>query len=121
MSKCLYCYKELSDEVDFHQKCSMAFFGTKKAPSLPYGLHQMAEMAKNVIESSVSIPGVQAKLSMSLDNELGNRKERLTVVGALGGNYIFKPPTNDFPEMPQNEHLSMRIAESLGINVVPSS
>jgi len=121
MSKCLYCYKELSDEVDFHQRCSLAFFGTKKAPRLPYGLHQMAEMAKNVIESSVSIPGVQAKLSMSLVNELGNRKERLTVVGALGGNYIFKPPTKDFPEMPQNEHLSMRIAESLGINVVPSS
>jgi serine/threonine-protein kinase HipA len=46
---------------------------------------------------------------------------RLTVVGALGGNYIFKPPTKDYPEMPQNEHLTMRIAQAFGINTVKSS
>ncbi|RLD40754.1 MAG: type II toxin-antitoxin system HipA family toxin, partial [Bacteroidetes bacterium] len=37
------------------------------------------------------------------------------------GNYIFKPPVNNFPEMPQNEHATMRIAEAFGIKVVPSS
>ncbi|MEE9362246.1 MAG: HipA domain-containing protein [Cellulophaga sp.] len=42
-------------------------------------------------------------------------------MGALGGNYIFKPPSTDYPEMPQNEHLTMRIAESFGIQTVPSS
>jgi len=46
---------------------------------------------------------------------------RLTVVGALGGNYIFKPPTEHYPEMPQNEHVTMRIAEAFGINTVQSS
>src|SRR5690606_23813195 len=46
---------------------------------------------------------------------------RLTVVGALGGNYIFKPPSADYPEMPQNEHVTMRIAEYFGIQTVPSS
>jgi serine/threonine-protein kinase HipA len=48
-------------------------------------------------------------------------KGRLTVVGALGGNYIFKPPSNQFAEMPENEHLTMRIAESFGIKTVKSS
>jgi serine/threonine-protein kinase HipA len=43
------------------------------------------------------------------------------VVGALGGNYIFKPPSEHYPEMPQNEHLTMRIAEAFGIRTVPSS
>ncbi len=42
-------------------------------------------------------------------------------MGALGGNYIFKPPSDHFPEMPENEHLTMRIAEAFGINVVKSS
>jgi serine/threonine-protein kinase HipA len=42
-------------------------------------------------------------------------------VGALGGNYIFKPPSDQFAEMPENEHLTMRIAEAFGINVVKSS
>jgi len=42
-------------------------------------------------------------------------------VGALGGNYILKPPSGDYPEMPQNEHLTMRLAEAFNLNVVPSS
>jgi len=43
------------------------------------------------------------------------------VVDALGGQYIFKPPSDKYPEMPENEHLTMRIAEAYGIRVVPSS
>lgn len=122
MNKCLYCYKELHDEIDFHQKCSLTFFGTIKTPKLLYDLKQMSELAKEVIERSVTIPGVQPKLSMSLVNDaVVSTKTRLTVVGALGGNYIFKPPSNKFPEMPQNEHVTMRIAEAFGIRVVPSS
>ncbi len=121
-NNCLYCYKELRKERDFHEKCSLEFFKTKKAPQLPYSLDQMTELAKNVVERSISVPGVQAKLSMSLIKEVkeipGNR---LTVIGAFGGNYIFKPPSEDYPEMPQNEHVTMRIAEAYGIKVVPSS
>lgn len=49
------------------------------------------------------------------------QKGRLTVVGALSGNYIFKPPSTIFPEMPANEHLTIRIAEAFGISTVKSS
>ena len=82
-----------SDRKDYHEKCRLEFFGTKNAPKLSYTLDQMSELAKNVVERSVAVPGVQAKLSMSLVKETqGNSDTRLTVVGALGGNYIFKPP-----------------------------
>lgn len=82
----------------------------------------MHELAINIVEHSVTVPGVQAKLSMSLVKEARENQEyRLTVVGALGGNYIFKPPVEKYPEMPQNEHLTMRIAEAFKISVVPSS
>ena len=126
MSKnCLYCYKVLenSTEGDFHEHCSLEFFGIKKAPTLSYSLSQMVELAKNVVERSVAVPGVQPKLSLSLVKEAldNGNAGRLTVVGALGGNYIFKPPTVDYPEMPQNEHLTMRIAQAFGIRTVPSS
>jgi serine/threonine-protein kinase HipA len=61
-------------------------------------------------------------LSLSIEKEIEkNSKQRLTVVGALGGNYILKPPSIHYPEMPANEHLTMRIAEAFGIKVVPSS
>ncbi|MCB8995399.1 MAG: HipA domain-containing protein [Bacteroidales bacterium] len=122
MNKCLYCYKELKGELDFHENCSMKFFGSKTPPSLAYSLNQMNELAKDVVERSVSVPGVQAKLSMTLVKELrGLSVNRLTVVGAMGGGYILKPPSAEYPEMPQNEHVTMRIAEAFGIRVVPSS
>ena len=121
-SKCLYCYKAVEAGNDFHKSCSLEFFGTPTPPVIEYSLDQMDELAKNIVERSVSVPGVQAKLSMSLVKDVReNSDTRLTVVGALGGQYIFKPPSNHFPEMPQNEHLTMRMAQAFGIRVVPSS
>lgn len=123
--KCLYCYKELNIHIggDFHENCSLEFFGTFQQPIFEHSLEQMAELAKNVVERSVTIPGVQPKLSLSLvkDTLDDNAKGRLTIVGALGGNYIFKPPSHSYPETPENEHVTMRIAEAFGINVVKSS
>jgi serine/threonine-protein kinase HipA len=121
-NKCLYCYEPIQKGTDFHEKCSKEFFGTAIPPEIPYSINQMTELAKNVVERSVTIPGVQAKISMSLIKETQKKRDyRLTVVGALGGNYILKPPSDNFPEMPQNEHLTMRIAEAYKLQVVPSS
>lgn len=121
-NSCLFCYKELDNNTDFHEKCSKSFFGQNKAPNIPYTLDEMTLLAKEVIERSVTVPGVQPKLSMSMiAKELGTSTGRLTVMGALGGEFILKPPSADFIEMPQNEHLTMRIAEGFGITVVPSS
>jgi serine/threonine-protein kinase HipA len=126
MSKnCLYCYKPLKNNTvsDFHERCCLEFFGTKKQPLFPYSLDQMTDLAENIVERSIAVPGVQPKLSLSLiNNALEDGKNgRLTIVGALGGNYIFKPPSEHFPEMPQNEHVTMRIAEAFGIQTVKSS
>lgn len=123
MNKCLYCYGDLlHDEKDFHAKCSMEFFGVSIPPKIEYNISQMDELAKNIVERSVSVPGVQAKLSMSLVKELKQKSDtRLTVVGALGGQFIFKPPTDKYPEMPVNEHVTMRIAQAFGINAAPCS
>jgi serine/threonine-protein kinase HipA len=120
--KCLYCYQPLNGAFDFHENCSKNFFGTQVPPNLNHTLEEMSELAKRVVERSVTVPGVQPKLSLSVIKEIAETTEqRLTVVGALGGNYILKPPSVFYPEMPTNEHLTMRIAEAYGIKVVPSS
>lgn len=125
MSKhCLYCYQPLDDlDVDFHPECSRKFFGTAVPPQLEYSLGQMAELASSVVQRHVAVPGVQPKISMSVvkDALQNGGKRRLTVMGMLGGNYILKPPSEAYPELPQNEHLTMMIAEAFGISVVPSS
>lgn len=121
-NKCLYCYQLIDGEGDFHAKCCTEFFGTATPPIIPYSIEQMDALAKDIVERSVAVPGVQPKLSMSLVKETReNSDTRLTVVGALGGQYILKPPSFKYLEMPENEHVTMRIAEAYGIRVVPSS
>ena len=124
MNKCLFCYQLLKDnEIDFHKKCSKKIFGTEAAPLLDYTLSEMEFLAKEVIETSISVPGVQPKLSLSFIKEKleDGTKGRLTVLEALGGNYILKPQNIVFSQMPENEHLTMKLAELLGIQTVMSS
>ncbi len=117
MSKCLYCYKELGPgEVDFHKSCCRKFFGTSTAPSLDYTRAQMDELAAQVIRSQTTLTGVQPKLSLNLDKHKDSRK--LTIVG-LWGDYIFKPQTDRFAMLPENEDLTMHLAEIAKIKIAP--
>ena len=117
MSKCLYCYKELGEgEVDFHKACSKKFFGVPTAPELPYSLDELDTLAAQVIKSQTTLTGVQAKLSLHLDRHEGSKK--LTIVG-LWGDFIFKPQTQSYKTLPENEDLTMHLAEIAKIKVVP--
>jgi len=60
----------------------------------------------------MSIQGVQPKLSAVL-----NIKEGRFEIVDKNGRYIFKPQHHIFPELPQNEDLTMRLAASIDINV----
>ena len=124
--KCLYCYHllEQTNSSEFHERCSLKFFGTKTPPLFNYSIDQMTELARIVVQRSIAVPGVQPKLSLTIVKDALERSSggRLTIVGALGGNYILKPPFSEYREMPQNEHITMRIAEeAFGIHTVPSS
>lgn len=125
MPKCLYCYKELeaNDTGDYHPKCIRAFYGTNAAPALPYRFDEMEKLAKEAVELSVTVPGVQPKLSLGwIKSRLENGYNgRLTIMDALEGSYILKPQNTQYDQMPENEHLSMKLAELFKIDVVPSN
>lgn len=113
MRKCLYCYKELTaGETDFHKSCSQRFFGTTTAPSLGYTHNEMEKLAEQVIRSQTTLTGVQAKLSLHLTEHEGTK--RLTIVG-LWGDYIFKPQTDIYPQLPEVEDVTMHLAQLLKI------
>ena len=119
--KCLYCYEDLNIDEDFHSSCCIKFFGSPQPPYLDYSMYEIAKLAKEVVENSVSVPGVQPKLSLGLISDFLKDNGRLTILGALGGNFILKPPNETFSQMPENEHLTMRMAQICGISVVQSS
>ncbi len=102
--------------MDFHKGCAKKFFGMQNAPDLPYSLNDLDALAAQVIKSQTTLTGVQAKLSLHLDRHEGSR--RLTIVG-LWGDYIFKPQTRTHKTLPENEDLTMHLAEIAKIKVVP--
>lgn len=115
MSKCLYCYQELEDgQQDYHPGCARKIFGSETAPFLPYTRENMSELARQVIRTSASVTGVQAK--MSLDVNRGGKSEpaKFTIVG-LWGKYIFKPQSSKYPCLPELEDLTMKMAEAAHI------
>lgn len=117
MCKCLYCYKPLEEgQKDFHPHCAKKMFGIAKAPLLEYRYEELDKLAEQVIRSQTSLTGVQPKLSLNLSKHDGSN--RLTIVG-LWGNYIFKPQTANYLQLPENEDLTMHLAEAVKINVVP--
>lgn len=125
MNKCLSCYKELgiNDTGDYHLSCIKSFFGTTSAPVLPYRLDEMEKLAKDAVDLSVTVPGVQPKLSLGwIKSTMEEGKNgRLTIMDALEGLYILKPQNTQYDQMPENEHLSMKLAELFKIDVVPSN
>ena len=118
--RCLYCYQLLSEkEVDFHASCSKKIFGTPTPPQLPYDENQMSMLALKIIQSQITLTGVQPKLSLNLTGGKSKTEpKRFTIVG-LWGNYILKPPTDQYPQMPEVEDLTMHLAEIARINTVP--
>lgn len=120
MKKCLYCYLPVTDsESDFHTVCSKKFFGTSSPPELPYTETQIEELAKKIIRSRITVPGVQPKISLDLPKTQSlDEPKRFTIVG-LWGEYILKPPTNNYPQLPEVEDLTMHLAEIAKLIVVP--
>lgn len=119
-NRCLYCYNTLQDKaLDYHPECCRKFFGTEKAPILDIGINEIEALAVNILANSKSVTGVQPKLSVDL---LKERKQpsRLTIVG-LWGSYILKPPLRDYPQMPEIEDLTMKLAEAAGIKTAMHS
>ena len=121
MCKCLYCYKPLKDgEVDYHKGCAKKIFESTVMPELPYTRNNIKELAREIVTASTTVTGVQAKLSLDIARGGKDEPRRFTIVG-LWGRFILKPQTDRFVNLPENEDLTMHLAEIAGIKTVPHS
>ncbi|MDD2287524.1 MAG: HipA domain-containing protein [Bacteroidales bacterium] len=118
MKRCLYCYKHLEEnDIDFHQNCSKKIFGESTPPLINYSLEDIDSLAHEVINSKITLTGVQPKISLQIKSEKGE-PNRFTIIGVLG-NYILKPQSSKYESLPENEDLSMHLAEIAKIKTVP--
>ena len=121
MSRCLYCYQQLADgQLEYHPACSRKLFGRTTPPAFPYSEAQMLGLAEEIVRQHMTVTGVQPKLSLSLvPGSATDGPARLTIVGALGGEYILKPPTSRYPHLPEVEDATMHLAALARIATVP--
>ena len=114
ITNCLYCYQLLTEDgQDFHTACAKKMFGTQQAPSIDFNLKELEDLAKQIVIKSIAVTGVQPKLSLAVERHK-NELARLTIVG-LQGNYILKPPSTEYKELPQNEDVTMHLASLVKI------
>lgn len=119
--KCLFCYKPLKEgEIDYHKACTRKIFESTTVPMLPYTRANIKELAREIVTASTTVTGVQAKLSLDISRGHAGEPQRFTIVG-LWGRFILKPQTDRFAHLPENEDLTMHMAEAAGIKTVPHS
>ena len=107
-------------EVDYHPGCARKIFESSVVPDLPYTRDNIKELAREIVTASTTVTGVQAKLSLDIARGGKDEPQRFTIVG-LWGRFILKPQTDRFVNLPENEDLTMHLAEIAGIKTVPHS
>ncbi len=119
MSSCLACHKPLAlEDTQYHPACLAAFWESDTPVlQLDYEASQINELAEENVAQRIIVTGVQPKLSMGFTKT--GTEERLTIVGALNGRYILKPPYTEYPQMPELEALCMLLTQACGIETVP--
>lgn len=96
-----------------HARCVRAVFSRSTLPELNVDPGQLHVLGLEMPER-VTISGVQRKLALGLDGATLR-------VGAGNNDYILKPGDTRFPHLPENEHVTMLIAASCGLDVAPTS
>lgn len=113
MSTCLVCLRPARGQAEYHPRCLESLFGTKKLPRLDLELRELFAAAA-AMAGKMSVSGVQEKISLALSAD----RERL-VTATTGGRFLLKPESLRFSALPQNEHLTMRLAGLVGIETPP--
>lgn len=116
MSVCLICLAGLERRPmlgSYHRRCLRQLFGALTIPEIDVELAKL-HTAGLAMVGRVSLSGVQRKVSLGLSAD----GRRLQV--ALGPNrYILKPQTETYLSLPENEHVTMKLAAVVGIETPP--
>ncbi len=104
-------FENMIKEMKMDDKLLKKMFNMPDWPKIDFSLSEVSLEAQE-LTGKLSISGVQPKLSVKLD-----RKKNMLVSVAKGGEYILKPQTLAYANIPENEQCCMDIAEAVGISV----
>ena len=100
-------------ELRYHPRCLEQLFGRSELPAVDIDRAKLHTVALAMV-GKTTLSGVQRKVSLGLS------ADRLTLrVSVEGTQYVLKPASDVFPELPLNELLTMRIAQRAGVEIPP--
>lgn len=111
MNYCRITYAPCGDAVYSLNGLALLSKSLTDLRDLPFSANEQRFDAANR-ERKMSIQGVQPKLSALL-----NVRQQGFEITDLGGMFILKPQNNDFPQLPENEAITMCMALKAGIEV----
>lgn len=111
MNRCPITYKTCGESRYSEQGLKLLSAGLTSLSDIEYTAEEQRKEAY-MRATRMSVQGVQPKLSARL-----NLKEKKMEIVDTGGRYILKPQHQYFPEMPENEDLTMRLANEIGLNI----
>jgi len=107
-ASCLVCLEHCEPEqLNYHAACLRRLFDSPAVPAIevdPLNLHLLGQS----MAGKTTVSGVMAKVSLGWD------RKTLRVASEIGG-YVLKPQSREFPELPENEHVTMLLARKAGI------
>lgn len=111
MNRCPITYEPCENRKYSEKGLHLLSKNLKNLKDFPFTPKEQIELAMQSA-SKISIQGIQPKLSVVL-----NVKKEEFEITDRGGRYIFKPPHHIYEEVPQNEDITMRLAQMVGIEV----
>ncbi|HET7752878.1 MAG TPA: HipA domain-containing protein [Anaeromyxobacteraceae bacterium] len=111
--RCLACLRDLRGDGEYHARCAKALFGTARVPSVDVDLAKLHTVALAMV-GHTSLSGIQRKVSLGLTTDRATLR-----VAAEGGDFILKPQAQTFPNLPENEHVTMLMGTLAGIEIPP--
>lgn len=111
MNRCPITYQPCGDKKYSSEGLNLLSRGLDELLDFPYDkTEQLREVVARA--AKMSIQGVQPKLSAKF-----SKKNKTFELADKGGQYILKPQNEYYPELPENEDLTMRMASSIEIDV----
>lgn len=111
MNKCPITYMPCGDDSYSEKGLRLLAAGLSQLKQLEYTAEEQRKEAFNR-SKNMSIQCIQPKLSAIL-----NIKEQKFDLVNKNGRYLLKPQHHIYPQMPENEDLTMRLAESIDLDV----
>ena len=113
MNRCPITYLPCGDRRYSEKGLKLLASGLSQLKQLEYTAEEQRKEAY-YRSSKMSIQGIQPKLSAVL-----NIKEQKFDIVDRNGRYLLKPQHHFYPQMPENEDLTMRLADYIGLDIPP--